>query len=130
MTQGKASEKGSLVEERLLHLPNTGKRQGGKAFMVMDIPLVKEENEVHLDEIPATVASMMAEVQSPDLFAVLDSGATESVWALQSLERIHRRRTEQVGVMEVTEVVPSAKKPFIASASDMVRRNTQSHLHS
>ncbi|CAE7569752.1 unnamed protein product [Symbiodinium microadriaticum] len=87
--------------------PRRGKGKGhgkpGKVFMVTDA-----------DNINTLPAEVLAVVESPNLegYGVLDTGATESVASLESLDHIVRKRQDSCRGECCVQVVPGPSKNF------------------
>ena len=112
----------------------SGGKGSGKIYMVEPVDDTDEYGRFtvfkNYDSVPAAVPTLMAEVAAPDAegYAVLDTGATESVGSLQSLERIHLRRTELLGDVSSIEVIRGPQKMFRFGNGSMQQSESYIHL--
>ena len=93
--------------------------KGGGIYMVSSMASSSMENiyaapvEAYGQNVPGTMPSLIGHVQQPDLegFAVLDTGATETITSLEALEFVLNKRRQRFGE-ERLQVVDRPPKVF------------------
>ena len=107
--------------------------KGGGIYMVSSMTSASAENiyaapvEAYGQNVPGTMPSLIGHVQQPDLegFAVLDTGATETITSLEALEFVLNKRRQRFG----EERLQVVDRPQKFSGLEMGKRKHQRALY-